>query len=161
LQRWCELLIAADGVTAPPLTLTSGAPLEEAAAVLRELATNLGPFPLRRLIEVRGRLTNGGLLSNWLVALRATAEVSLMRMKFMRHRAMHQAQFESHSALQVRQAGHDILDCVYEVLPRWLPGRNAPWEVFRDARIRYEGLVTTWRNAGPTPTFDPTKLSDP
>jgi hypothetical protein len=162
LKRWSELVVAADGATMAPTSLISQAGLNAAGAVLHQLAGQLGPFPFRRLAEVRRRLTNGGLLSNWVAGVRATSEVNLMRMKFMRHRAMHQAQFENRSAQQVRQAGHDILDGVYEVVPRWLPGRSAPWEVFRDARTRYEDLTVGWRNAaGGAPRFEPDQLVDP
>jgi hypothetical protein len=162
LVKWRELLIAADGSVPAPSSLSAAATTAEAAAVVVELAERLGPFTRQRLAEVRSRFVHGAELGNWTAAMARSAEINLTRMKFMRHRAVHRAVYRDASSHQVRQAAHDIMDCVYEVLPRWLPGRSAPWEVFRDVRVYREQLARAWDAAGAgVPPVDPDKLVDP
>ena len=129
--------------------------------VLGRRCRRLGPFAGQRLAEARWRLSSGGELSNWCVNVATCATLNAVRMKLMRHRAMHRGHHQDEAAQQVQQAARDTLDGVYEVVPRWLPGTSAVWEAFRDARNHYDGLIGGWNQTSGLPTVDAARLTSP
>lgn len=161
LARWYAVLVAADGNTAAPTTLTSNSSVSEIAAVVREVAEDLGPLTYRRLLEVQYLLTNSERLTKWSVGIRNSAEINLTRIKLMRHGAVHRAQVQHKCDTQIRQAGHNILDCVYEVLPYWLKANSVPWEILRDLRKRHDTHIVLWGGGGAVPQFNPETLLVP
>jgi hypothetical protein len=161
LDRWLELVIRADGTTAPADSLAPEDSVEQAAAWVRDLAERLGPYPLQTFEQIRQRLSSGGQLSNWCGAIERTAAINLTRMKLLRHRVVHRGKFDDDHALQIAEAARDILDGVFEVILHWLPGRAAPWEAIRDARAHREQLGSAWNNAGANPKIEPTRLVAP
>jgi len=162
LPRWLQLIRATPtSGTAPPAHLDPDATQSAAAAHLWSLASRLGPFACFRIEELSRRLRNGGELSNWASEIRMLAELHLVRMRFLRHAAVHRARHSDEAARQLAVASHDIADAVYEVLPLWLTGSNATWEGLRDARRHLQSLISAWASASGRPDVDPERLLHP
>lgn len=162
LPRWLQLIRAtpASGTDAPA-HLDPNATQTVAAAFLWAFVTRLGPFACFRVEELSRRLCNGGELSNWVSEIRTLAELHLVRMRFLRHAAVHRARHSDEAARQLAVASHDIADAVYEVLPFWLTGDNATWEGLRDARAHLGQLISGWASTPGHPNVDPDRILQP
>jgi hypothetical protein len=144
-----------------PTHLDADATQSSAAAFLWEIASRLGPFAQFRVQELSQRLRNGGELSNWVSETRTLAELHLVRMRFLRHAAVHRARHSDEAARQLAVASHDIADAVYEVLPFWLTDQNATWEALRDARAHLGQLIAGWASSSGHPDIDPEGILQP
>jgi hypothetical protein len=165
LPRWLQLIRAMPTSDTSdievPTHLNPDATQSVAAAYLWGLATRLGPFATFRIQELSRRLRNGGELSNWVSEIRTLAELHLVRMRFLRHAAVHRARHSDEAARQLAVASHDIADAVYEVLPFWLNDVDATWEGLRDARIHLGTLISAWASTSGHPDVDPERILQP
>lgn len=158
LVLWTDLL-REGAAGAAPSSLVPGDDRVLAAAFLRRRAAGLGAFAEVRLAETRWRLSEATELRNWALEISDHAAMTLVRTKLMRHRAVHRARLTDDAAPQVAQAAKDIVDAVYQVLPRWLSGSQS-WHGFRDARAHFDALTTSWSSGG-APRFDARRLINP
>ena len=163
LNRWLDLMrYEVPAGTVAPTYLRRDAPIAEAAAMFDDVvSTTFPPFAQQAIERWRWRLASGSRLSNWCDEIEQRSKSALGRMYSIRNSTVHTALTQARASGQLAHAADNIVDTVYEVLPRWLRANEAVWRALARLERRSNHVRRTWNRHPRAATLNADKLTSP
>jgi hypothetical protein len=158
LRKWGAVLAALPGTTTPA-SLRTSTPIEEVAALLREIFDDVSPFVSVRLQQTGRRLANPDAMGSWMDLIEMQSAAHVHRTLLTRHRVVHEAIVNAPGSRELAKNSHDMVDAVFEMLQHWLPapGDRPAWQTLSEIQKRPRALQNYWRNRAPHET-DPQSI---
>jgi len=139
-------LLRTPAASTAPAHLEPGAPAALAAAFLRAVTADVGPFAGRRLETLGRQFDKGSRLAKTAEGIQVRTLIAVARLKLARHLAVHQGFNAAQASPPLALSAVQVLQSAFEVLRRWLrPGAQAS-EALAEARRWHEGNLASWRS---------------